>query len=174
MFVEDRTDLDAERLRELVNYDPSPGIFTRKSAPNKYARYKVGDVAGSLSAKGYIRICVDGNVYPAHRLAWLYMMGEWPSDQIDHKDLNKSNNAWDNLRLATNGQNKANSPVYKTTKSGLKGAYWEGNRKGTKNWSARIRHDGRLRHIGYFYTAEEAHKAYGVAAKALHGEFSRV
>jgi hypothetical protein len=163
--------LTQDRVRELLDYDPDTGVFTRKSAASRYSvSYEVGDVAGSLNRKGYIQICVDGEVHLAHRLAWLYMTGAWPNLQIDHRDTNKANNVWDNLREATNGQNKANTPVYKCTRSGLKGAYWEAKRG---KWASKIRVDSRLRHVGYFDSAEEAHRAFVVAAASHHGEFAR-
>ena len=170
-FLSEKSGLTPVRLRELLHYDPNTGVFIRKDIAGKHsASYQIGDVAGSTTKKGYIRICVDGEVHPAHRLAWLYMTGSWPVCQVDHWDTNKGNNAWSNLREATNGQNKANTPVYKCTKSGLKGAYWEAKRG---KWASKIRVDKRLRHVGYFDSAEDAHQAFALAASSHHGEFAR-
>ena len=82
--------LTAERLREVLDYDPDTGVFTRKV--RTASSVKVGDVAGSLNGKGYIRIRVDGRLYFAHRLAWLYVHGEWPVDQVDHINGIKNDN----------------------------------------------------------------------------------
>lgn len=90
--------------------------------------------------------------------------------QVDHIDLNKSNNQKSNLRKATNSQNKCNSAAYKTSKSGVKGAYFS---EKLNIWRSSIRSNGKLKHLGCFKTAEEAHAAYCIAAKEIHGEFAR-
>jgi hypothetical protein len=85
------TELTAERLRELLNYDPDTGVFTWRVRP--VHSHRVGDIAGSVrTTRGYRLIGVAGRVYKAHRLAWLYMMGEWPKDQIDHINRDPSDN----------------------------------------------------------------------------------
>lgn len=119
-------------------------------------------------------ISVDYQIYRGHLLAWLYMAGEWPKSFIDHKDLNKHNNAWDNLREATKSQNMANVGLIKSNKSGLKGVsrYRAGEAYG-KSWQASIGKDGKSKHLGHFATKEEAHAAYVAAAQNIFGEFAR-
>lgn len=124
-----------------------------------------GSIAGTTRADGYVRIKIDGNFYRAHRLAWFYVTGIWPSDQIDHKDRNRSNNRWNNLRQATRSQNGANMT---RVKSSLKGAFKDGNR-----WRSHIKVSGRCIYLGMFGSPESAHSAYVEAAKKYHGEFSR-
>jgi hypothetical protein len=131
---------------------------------------KPGDVAGHLTAQGYWRISVDGRRYLAHRLAWLYVHGEWPAAQIDHVDLDKSNNRFANLREATNAQNKANTRARKDNTSGFKGASWD---KRSGRWRARICVVGKDSHLGFFDSAETAHAAYCQAANEAFGEFAR-
>jgi hypothetical protein len=105
----------------------------------------------------------------AHRLAYLYMTGRCPADQIDHKDGNRSNNCWDNLREATGSQNQCNRPARRTNKLGLKGVH-----KRRYGYRAELKGDGRRIDLGSFPTAEAAHEAYVAAAKQFHGEFARV
>lgn len=159
------------QLKELLHYDPETGIFTWY----KWRVTKRGEsgerVAGSVQKKGYITIGLGGKVYMAHRLAWLYMNGAWPKDQIDHINQAKADNRFANLREATNGQNKSNSKVHRNNRCGLKGVtFYKLPKK--RPWQARIRINKELICLGYYSTAEEAHAAYVVAAKKYHGEFA--
>jgi hypothetical protein len=96
-------DLTAEYLRQLLSYDPDTGLFRWRVQLG--FRGKVGAVAGTTHSKGYRQIRIDGRIYRAHRLAWLYIHGEWPSGGLDHIDGNPANNAIANLRPATQQQN---------------------------------------------------------------------
>lgn len=84
----------AERVRELFRYDPETGIFTRL-VDSPMHRAKAGETSASINSQGYAQIRVDGKRYKAHRLAWLHMTGEWPTQQIDHIDGNRANNRWE-------------------------------------------------------------------------------
>jgi HNH endonuclease len=159
--------LIAERLREVLSYDPETGIFTRVKQTSN--RIRVGDIAGSLNNTGYLLIRVDGIKYSAHRLAFLFMLGRWPDAEVDHINLIRSDNRWSNLREATHAENKRNSWVSRRNTSGFKGVNKRGNR-----WYARIRADGDQIHLGYFATPKEAHAAYCRAAAKYHGKFARV
>ncbi len=161
------SELTAERLRELLSYDPATGVFTR--VKTTCSRLKPGCEAGTVSVYGYVRIQVDGRIYPAHHLAWLYVHGEWPVGIIDHANGERSDNSLANLRPATISQNKANSRLRQDNQSGFKGAYRASNGR----WRAQIRCHGRLRSLGRFATAEQAHAAYVKAAAELFGEFAR-
>jgi len=158
---------DAERIRELLAYDPLTGMFIWRVSPSRNT--PAGSVAGA-DCDGYRLIRVDGGRYKAHQLAWLYMTGEWPSCQVDHKDTDRSNNSWENLRLATTSQNKANMGKRADNTSGYKGVRWYPQ---TKRWVAQIGFQGRSKTIGYFPTPEDAHAAYCQEAKRLFGEFAR-
>lgn len=160
--------LTAERLRDLLSYDRHTGIFTRKISVCNSIR--IGDVAGSIDKKSkYVRIFVDGNKYLGHRLAWLYVYGEWPNDMLDHKDGNKSYNAIENLRDASNVENVRNSPVRKDNLLGIKCVRLHE----TGRYHARIYHDGKFKSLGLHDTPEAASDAYARAAKELFGEFAR-
>jgi hypothetical protein len=160
--------LTAERLRELLHYDPSTGIFTWRV--RRCGRALVGATAGSLNADGYVHIRVDGGRYKAHRLAVLYMTGEWPVRDVDHENLCRSDNRWNNLRRATRSQNCANSRRPRNNTSGFKGVSWHG---AGKAWVARVMVKGESRYLGLFDTPEAAHAAYSAAAMEAHGSFSR-
>jgi hypothetical protein len=104
----------------------------------------------------------------AHRLAWLYMTGVWPTKDIDHQDRNRQNNKWKNLREATFSQNKANASK-NYNKSGYKGAYSQHG----KTFFSSIGVNGKRIYLGTFPTAKLAHQAYVKAAKHYFGEFAR-
>ena len=151
--------LTIERLKEVVSYAPSTGRFVWLQANS--ACVKVGDEAGSgRDSKGYRRIQIDGVRYRAHRLAWFYMTGRWPPDEIDHKDLDTSNNRWANLRLATRKQNNENRSGW--ARSGCKGITSHG-----RKWRARIRHNGVQTHLGLFPSKDAAVAARREAEQRL-------
>src|SRR5208282_6243284 len=117
---------------------------------------------------GYIRVMLNNTIYAAHRLIWFYMTKRWPKHQIDHRDRDRANNRWDNLRQATNTQNRYNTVSW--SRHSVKGVRFIFGRK-TKPWAAQIRRNKRDAHLGTFATKEEAHQAYCAAAKQLHGVF---
>jgi len=153
--------LTAERLRELLSYDPATGHFTWKVSRG---RVKAGQQAGNRRPDGYIRINVDGRMYYAHRLACLWMTGVFPQHLVDHKEHDPSDNRWSKIRPATHSQNCANS----RPRSGLKGVYPQGR----TSFVAQLKHKGRSVHLGTFGTLELAHIAYSMAAQKFYGEFA--
>lgn len=162
------TQLTASRLRELLNYDSETGEFRWRVKPRNN-RIKEGDVAGTTS-HGYRHINVDGRIYRAHRLAWLYTYGEWPKHCLDHINLLRSDNRIANLREATRSENNRNTGVRSHNLSGRKGVSWS---KGAQKYFARIRVDGVQHYLGLFESADDAARAYATAALDLHGEFAR-
>lgn len=161
--------LTQARLRELLDYNPTTGLFTRL-VQRRGPRSHVGAVAGCDNGQGYIRIYVDGKGYKAHRLAWLWMTGEWPPADIDHDGLNRSDNRWKTLRAATRSQNCANRRAFKNSASQIKGVSF--NRRAAR-WVAQIQVRGRKIGLGYFDDPAEAAAAYASAARKYHGEFAR-
>ena len=157
------------RLKELFDYRPETGKLIWRVSRVKVRR---GGEAGCVSARRY-RLCgVDGIYYYSHRLIWRWMTGEDPGlVQIDHRDLNKANNCWENLRLATGTQNQYNRPKTANNRSGYKGVSFK-KREG--KWEAKIKEGKNRHHLGYFATPEEAHAAYAEAALRLHGDFARL
>lgn len=160
--------LTAEKLRSLLHYNQETGEFRWT---NCFFKTKNGQVAGCVNGAGYVVIGVGGELYLAHRLAWLYQTGEWPEFEIDHKDLQGSNNAWLNLRAATHEQNLRNLGMRAANTSGRKGVYFS---KDKNKWHARIRHGGKQIHLGYFEDLNKAADAYNSASEQFHQEFGRV
>jgi hypothetical protein len=169
-----RQPLTAERLRELLHYEPTTGVFTwrMRRAPGALKGQQAGSIriARYDSGGGYRDIGVDGKIYLGHRLAWLYMTGSWPSVQLDHKNSVRDDNRWDNIRPATISQNGMNRPAQANNTSGFKGVTF--HRKARK-WMAQITKDGSLHYLGLYETREAAHEAYRKAATLLHQEFAR-
>lgn len=161
-----RNDLTQEQLKALLSYDPDTGIFKWLDCNRNH---RDDNVAGSKRLNGYISIRVDYSLYYAHRLAWLYMTGDWPKDQIDHINRTRDDNRFCNLREATLAQNNLNSKIRSDSQIGLKGAY---RQKGKNRFYSKITYRGELYRLGYFDTAEEAHEAYCKKADELHGEFA--
>jgi hypothetical protein len=165
--------ITAERLRELLHYDPTDGVFTWRQGYSAYSRITVGSVAGNLDSKGYTIIKIGGRRYGAHRLAWLWMTGEWPGGWLDHINGDRADNRFCNLRPATPSQNQANCRVSSDNTSGFKGVTWDMRRR---KFKAQIRINDELIHLGYF-DADKPHRAYAVyclAARKHFGEFARV
>jgi hypothetical protein len=160
------TEITAERLRELLDYDAATGWFRWRVQVSSNVR--VGGIAGNYAA-GYWQIKIDRRNYRAHRLAWLFMTGKFPDHEIDHIDGDGTHNAWPNLREATHAQNMANYRRRKKNASGFKGVYQQGS---SSSWFAHIWDGERLVHLGSFPTREEAHAAYLAAARSYHGEFA--
>lgn len=160
--------LSVARLRKLLIYDPETGIFRGRVARSNVP---AGLVTGSVSkSHGYVEIRIDGTVYLAHRLAWLYMTGSWPIETIDHRDTLRANNAFVNLRQATKGQNNCNRGPRADNKSGLKGVYLSARGK----WIATYKPlGGKSTYLGSFNDSAAAKAAYDAAATAAFGEFAR-
>lgn len=152
------------RLKELFSYDPETGAFTRLKRVATSTR--IGEVAGCVNlANRYVYITISKRSYLAHRLAWLYMTGDWPAQQIDHLDGERANNRWSNLRQVTNkvnGQNQRRARVDNKS-CGLLGV-----RRNHHRWQAGIQVDGKRINLGMFATPEEAHAAYVNAKRVLH------
>lgn len=156
------------RLKELLTYSPSSGQFVWRS--NRGGKAYAGRIAGETRKDGYKVIVVDRVKFYAHRLAWLYVRGKWPSRLIDHINGDPSDNRIENLREATNSQNISNSGMRPHNKSGLKGVSWN---KRDKCWRAYIKRDGKTCGLGTFATKEDAYAAFVAEAKRLYGDFWR-
>ena len=149
--------LSAEELKKILTYNPNTGTFVRK---------RLNRQTGTRLANRNIQISIYQKRYYAHRLAWLYMTGEWPENLIDHIDRNPSNNRFENLRQCVREQNVQNISLIKaSTISGLVGVTWFYPRN---KWQARIMLNRKSRSLGYYDSKEEAHAAYVKAKRELH------
>lgn len=154
--------LTAERLRELVVYDPSTGVFVNRV---KRGRSPAGKQIGVRMPNGYLQARVDFDRYLLHRLAWLYVHGQWPEHQIDHINGDKRDNRLSNLRAVTQSQNMQNVGPQSRNKSGFRGVSWDASRN---KWAAHICVDRKQRNLGRFASVDEAVAAYRTAQAALH------
>ena len=155
-----------ERLTELVSYDPETGLFTWLVDK---IRAKKGYLAGVTRPDGYIKIGLDGERYLAHRLAWFYIHGVWPSYDIDHINGDRNDNSEKNLRCATRAQNLQNSRRPNGRTSGFRGVYWSEQKQA---WKVQIRVNGSALHIGLFKDKQAAISASIEAREKYHGVFA--
>jgi hypothetical protein len=157
-----------EDLVERLTYHPETGLFTY----NYFcAGMQAGSIAGSNSGKDYLEVTIKGNKERLHRLAWLYMTGDYPPRgiDVDHIDTIRSHNWWDNLRLATRSQNSCNSVRQLYTKTGIKGISIC-SRSGKYRVSLKL--NGVSKSFGYYVVLEDAIKAIELARQKLHKQFT--
>ena len=149
------------RLQDVLHYDPDNGVFTWRVRKGRIA---AGSVAGVIDNLGYVRICVDQKDYRAHRLAHLWMTGEWPEADMDHIDGVRANNRWKNLRSVTRSVNLQNrhNPIPASVTGFLGVSLNHGK------FRARIKLNGKQIGLGNFGTPEEAHAAYLAAKRVIH------
>lgn len=153
--------LTVERLRELLEYNSETGVFTWVVGQCQ------GKRAGSQDQRGYKTVLIDGKRYYIHRLAWLYMTGDWPKKQIDHINRDKSDQRFANLRDVAKSRNMLNSGLRADNRSGFRGVSFHAQRG---RWGAQFQH----KHLGLYDTPEEAAAAYRQAAQKLHGDLACV
>ena len=155
---------DYETAHRKFRYDPETGAFYWRVG---HGPVRVGDRADTHRLCGYATVALGGRRHGAHRVAWLMMTGEWPSEMIDHANRVRDDNRFSNLRQASKSQNSANS--VRNNRYGLRGV-WPND--GSERWHAKISHGRKVRYLGSFLTKEEAHAAYANAAAEMHGEFA--
>lgn len=157
-----KEELTQDDLKARLNYDPDTGEFTWlviKGNINKEGR------AGTLGPDGYLQIKVNWRSYKAHRLAWLYIHGEFPEQYIDHINGDRTDNRISNLRQASMAENHQNRAINKSNTSGFIGVIF---RKDMNKYQARIKVDRKEKYLGLYDTAELAFEAYKEAKRVLH------
>jgi len=151
--------LTQNRLKWLLKYSPDTGEFRWLVTKG---RCRAGALAGATDAGGYRVIRVDGVLYKAHRLAWLYAYGRWPDGLLDHINRVPSDNRLANLRRATQSENMHNAN--RRSRSGVPGVRWRAERN---RWVAQIRVGYRNHVIGSFVSKDEAIAARRKAEQAM-------
>jgi len=163
--------LSQKTLKELIHYDPDTGIFTWLERGRKWfksasyckrwnTRY-AGNQAGCLDFRGYVQMRVNDVHFYAHRLAFLYMNGIFPPQEVDHINHHGEDNRWENLREATLQENQKNQSLASNNKSGYLGVCWNTS---AKRWRAQIRVNGKYKHLGDFKEIEDAATARKAAS----------
>lgn len=158
-----------ERLHELLRLDEQTGALYWRRKPACKARPDWR--AGWVNGLGYRVVLVEGAQCLAHRIAFALCHGRWPNGMLDHANGARDDNRPANLREATSSQNNQNRGPQSNNISGVKGVSFH---KGRGKWFARIKADGRVRHLGYFDDPKLAGLAYASAADRFHGAFARV
>lgn len=150
-------ELTHQRLLQLLHYDPETGAFTWLGP--RRGRGARHEHAGAKREGGYIVIGIRGRIYRANRLAWFYMTGRWPLNEVGYRDGNSGNNCWTNLRDVPHVLNAQN----KKRPSGI-----EYRPDRPKPYRVRVNVDGKLRTVGSFLTKQEAQVAREAAKCAWH------
>lgn len=155
-----------EYLKSILEYNIDTGDFTWKV--KKSFRTIIGSIAGTLHHSGYRNILINRKSYISHRLAFLYVYGNFPILEIDHINGIKDDNRLENLRECTRQQNSFNKAKPIRNSSGYKGVSWH---KSANKYIAQYTLHGKSNYIGLYNTAEEASKAYQAKAKQIQGIF---
>lgn len=142
--------LTQSRLKELLHYDVNTGIFTRIKRRNGC---KLNKRAGNLNDNGYRCICIDYKFYREHRLAWLYVHGDWPNGNIDHENHVRDDNRFSNLRIIYGNGNEKNQKTPVNNTSGLMGVYWF---KRNSKWQVEIQCNKKRQRLGQYNDFFEA------------------
>ncbi len=169
-----------EYLRQCFDYDPDTGLLRWRTRPLDHfadrnicycwnARF-AGKLTGHPDRKGHIRISINRRSYGVHRIIWCLMTGYDSPLEIDHRNCAAGDNRWENLREATRVQNQGNTRARRNNKLGIKGVFRD-SRSG--KFCAQISINWKSTHLGMFNTAEEAKKAYDIAAQKRYGAFAR-
>jgi len=156
--------LGQKTLKELLHYNPDTGDFTWLISKG----VKAGTVV-KYSIQGHIYVRIHGRSYPIHRLAFLYMTGEFPVDQVDHINNIRSDNRFINLRECNSFENTCNSPLRSDNTSGAKGVHWDSK---NSKWYASICAKKTRYFLGRFDDFELAEFVINEARDILHGEFA--
>lgn len=165
-------------LRAYFGYDPETGKLYYKfyyagddltrQQKSWNTRYKDKEATGWIN-NNYIRISFKTRQFYLHQIAFAIMVGYIP-EEVDHKDLNKLNNKWDNLREASHAENASNMKMRRNNKAGMKGVSWS---KWTNSWRMDFQHNN-VKYHSFHPTKEEAYKAYCEKSAELHKEFGRL
>lgn len=155
--------LTQDQLQQQLHYNPDTGVFTRLV---RASNMLPGTVAGTVHARdGYVVIRVLGAKYAAHRLAWLYMTGKWPSQEIDHINRDRADNRISNLRDVTHMVNMSNLSQRIDPRQGV---YWDGRKGG--RWYGMFKHQCKTYYAGSSRSRHEAIRLVELKKKEIIGD----
>ena len=163
----------SDYIRSILDYWPETGVLRWRQRQDQDAQWNgryAGTVAGFENGDGAVRVAINDHKYLAHRVIWAWMTGERPPNLIDHEDLDRSNNRWENLRAATKSQNCANSRLQRNNTSGIKGVSWS---KAARRWQVHITKDKKQRFLGLYNCIGAAACVRDIEANIAFGEFAR-
>lgn len=141
-------------LKSILAYNPDTGEFTKNKK-----------IAGYIDKQsGYVKVMIKQKNYFAHRLAFLYMTGSFPTKHVDHINKDKSNNSWKNLREVSQEVNNQHY-IEPTKRNKLKvlGVRQRGN-----SYTSSVSFNKKQYHAGTYSTPEQAHEAYVNLKRQLH------
>lgn len=168
MKVNKNPNITLSSLKNLLKYNHVNGVFTWLVKTS--SRAMPGYECGYLTPAGYRRIKIKGHEVFAHRLAFFYMTGKWPNDEVDHINGIPSDNRFVNLRLCTHRQNLFNQKMKSNNSSGIKGVSFDLTRS---MWRSRLTVNGYEKHLGYFSSKQKAVFVVSSERTKAHGEFAR-
>lgn len=162
--------IDAETLKKFLVYNPDTGIFVWAATFNTNINkgYKAGTIR---KPDGYVKIGLKGKTYFAHRLAYLYMLGDWPLQEVDHINGDTSDNRWINLRQCSKSENMCNTKTYNSNTTGIKGLSYITKSTAKRKWQGRIKIKGKTLSRSFFLR-EDAVSWLVETRERLHKEYS--
>ena len=154
---------DFEFFNSILNYDKNTGFIYWKIKPS--VAVNIGDLAGCLESRGYVRVGILGSRIRAHKIVWLLCNKKWPTNQLDHINGKRADNRIENLRECTQAENAQNLPLLKRNTSGYMGVCYD---KSRNKWNAAIRYNHITKNLGRYDSPELASRAYLDAKKIFH------
>jgi len=150
--------ISQKELRRILHYDARRGVWRWRVSRGTAGK---GSVAGCIQSDGYRHICINGKQYKSSRLAWFYIRGYFPENQVDHINRVRDDDRWENLREVSQQCNNRNCGIRKDNASGIRGVSWY---KQTGKWLVQVAVNGKRKHLGYHDDFTEA-VAYRLAAE---------
>jgi len=150
--------LTQNELKSVLKYNPETGHFIWTAIGGR-SNAHIGKIAGGpVKDKNIFYICIkiNGRRYLGHRLAYLYMTGDWPGNILDHDDGDGTNNKWKNINLSNHHHNAKNCRISKNNTSGVTGVGWD---KRSEKWHSQIMVNGRNKGLGSYFDINDAIKA---------------
>ncbi len=154
-------------LKSVLSYDENTGLFSKLT---KSWKFNIGDTLNNPRPDGYITLGIKNNTYLAHRLAWLYVYGKFPKNNLDHINGNRADNRICNLREVTQSQNSMNRTKQSNNTSGIKGVTWD---KQCNKWKAQIKYNGKVKNLGVFRNIEDAEAVVKEARIKFHNDYAK-